>query len=128
MLVTLCLITTNTYLGVDAPPKRGFSYVEIWLCGCQVPMLLGITVYSYILSARKFDPPKSLKSNRVKSLSTTSKNQFLQDDINLADTKKMEDKLHDHFRRIDKTFGVVSMSFFIVFCIVYWATGLSVAS
>ena len=56
-LVTLDLIATNVYNSVKAPTKRGFSYIEIWMIGVQIPILLGkhlfdLKVYSFFL---KFD-------------------------------------------------------------------------
>ena len=42
MIVTLYLIHTNVYNSVEAPKDRGFSYIEIWMIGTQVPILLAL--------------------------------------------------------------------------------------
>ena len=54
VLVTLALITTNVYNSVKAPAKRGFSFIEIWLFGVQIPILLGILEYGIILAMKKY--------------------------------------------------------------------------
>ena len=48
LLITLDLIATNTYNSVKAPEKRGFSYLEIWMLGVQIPILLAIFEYGMI--------------------------------------------------------------------------------
>ena len=53
MLVTLYLITANTYAAMEAPPNRGFSYAEVWMVGVQVPILVALIEYAYILSKLK---------------------------------------------------------------------------
>ena len=42
------------YSSVEAPPKRGFSSIEMWFIGVQVPILLGVLEYGIILAIRKF--------------------------------------------------------------------------
>ena len=54
MLVTLDLIATNVYNSVKAPAKRGFSYIEIWMIGVQIPILLGILEYAILLALKKY--------------------------------------------------------------------------
>ena len=54
LLVTLALITSNVYNSVNAPPKRGFSYIEVWMVGVQVPILVGILEYGIILALKKY--------------------------------------------------------------------------
>ena len=53
LLVTLDLITMNTYNSVKAPPGRGFSYIEIWLVGIQIPILLAIFEYGILLTMKR---------------------------------------------------------------------------
>ena len=43
MIVTLYLISTNVYNSVEAPKIRGFSYIETWMIGTQIPILVSIT-------------------------------------------------------------------------------------
>ncbi len=54
MLVTLYLITANMYAAMEAPPNRGFSYAEVWMVGVQIPILMALIEYGYILSKLKF--------------------------------------------------------------------------
>ena len=41
MLLMLHLISINVYNSTSAPPGRGFSYIELWMVGMQIPILLG---------------------------------------------------------------------------------------
>ena len=54
MLVTLFLIVTNVYSSVDAPSKRGFSYIEKWYLCVLSPIVLALVEYAIILSIAKF--------------------------------------------------------------------------
>ena len=54
MVITLCLISFNVYNAVDAPPRRGFSYIELWMIGMEVPIILSILEYSAILGLRRW--------------------------------------------------------------------------
>ena len=49
MLVTLFLITSTVYNGVDAPKSRGFSLIEIWMIGNIIPTIIAILEYGFIL-------------------------------------------------------------------------------
>ena len=49
MLVTLFLITSTVYNGVDAPKSRGFSLIEIWMIGNLIPIIIAILEYGIIL-------------------------------------------------------------------------------
>ena len=54
LLVTLDLIATNVYNSVEAPTQRGLSYIEIWMIGVQIPILVGIFEYGILLAMRKY--------------------------------------------------------------------------
>ena len=54
MIVTLFLISTNTYNSVQAPDDRGVSYIEVWLMGTSIPISLALLEYGYILALEKF--------------------------------------------------------------------------
>ena len=49
MIVTLYLIHTNVYNSVEAPDNREFSYIELWMIGTQLPILLALIEYGIIL-------------------------------------------------------------------------------
>ena len=121
MLVTLYLITANTYLGVDAPPKRGFSYIEIWLCGVQVPMLVAIVEYSYILFVLKFKS-KILDNGKVGPKSPLSLQKMdMTGEIADFDVSTLE----MHHNRMDRLFGITTLTFFMLFNVIYWYLGQS---
>ena len=69
MLVTLCLISCTVYIAVDAPPHRGFSYIELWFLGTQLPILFAMVEYSLILGCYKILNHKRFKSINVKVIS-----------------------------------------------------------
>ena len=52
--MTLFLIVSNVYNSVKAPAKRGFSYIEIWMIGVQIPILTGLTEYGVLLALKKY--------------------------------------------------------------------------
>ena len=54
MVITLFLIQVNTYNSVEAPPGRGFSSIDIWSFGMQIPILVAILEYGTVLSMKKF--------------------------------------------------------------------------
>ena len=47
MLVMLYLISANVYNSISAPPGRGFSYIELWMVGMQIPILVALIGESY---------------------------------------------------------------------------------
>ena len=53
-VVTLDLIFTIMYISVKAPESRGFSYIEIWNVGLQLPITIGILEYTVILAIKKY--------------------------------------------------------------------------
>ena len=53
LLITLELIATNTYNSLKAPSGRGFSYVEIWQIGIQIPILLAIVEYGILMTLKR---------------------------------------------------------------------------
>ena len=54
LVVTLFLITVNVYNSVDAPPNRGFSYIELWMVGMQLPIIVAIVEYIVILGLTRY--------------------------------------------------------------------------
>ena len=53
MIVTLYLISENVYNSVHAPTGRGFSYIEVWKLGIQLPIILALCEYGLILHLKK---------------------------------------------------------------------------
>ena len=54
LVVTLFLITVNVYNSVDASPNRGFSYIELWMVGMQLPIIVAIVEYIVILGLTRY--------------------------------------------------------------------------
>ena len=52
--MTLDLIATNVYNSVSAPKSRGFSNIEIWYIGVQVPILIAIFEYGILLTMKRY--------------------------------------------------------------------------
>ena len=112
-MITLDLIATNTYNSVKAPPGRGFSYVEIWLLGVQIPILLAIVEYGILLTMKRVNKKKTPDQNKIQVL------------YNGSQTTIRERKIMD-VDKIGKTMDlwtfIISLSFIIIFNIVYWST------
>ena len=63
MIVTLYLISANVYNAVEAPDDRGFSYIELWMVGTQIPILLALCEYGFVLYLKKVE--KKLPKNQA---------------------------------------------------------------
>ena len=50
LIVTLYLILINTFTSVNAPKSRGFSYIEMWFIGVQIPIVWALLEYGIILA------------------------------------------------------------------------------
>ena len=53
-ILTLYLIHTNVYNSVEAPRNKGFSYIEIWMIGTQIPIILALIEYGFVLYWKKY--------------------------------------------------------------------------
>ena len=69
MLVTLFLIVTNVYSSVDAPSKRGFSYIEQWYLCVLTPIVLALLEYGILLTIAKlrggFQGPMKVGTSKI---------------------------------------------------------------
>ena len=54
VLATLYLLLINLYRSTQVPSKIGFGYVDQWFILIQVPVLLGIVEYGFILVWEKY--------------------------------------------------------------------------
>ena len=82
MLVTIFLVVTTIYGGVKAPPGRGFSYIEQWYIGVQIPILFALLEYGVILAINKY---KKLPANAKKSSKSKRSADGLQETFKMAD-------------------------------------------
>ena len=102
MIVTLYLISANVYNAVEAPPTRGFSYIEVWMLGTQAPIILALFEYGFILLLKK-----------VTKKIITNENQ----DIN---HNNAEPDLDDKIKMLDFTTMIVSLISISAFIFIYW--------
>ena len=66
MLIILYLMQINTYNSLEAPKNRGFSMIETWFVGMQIPILFAILQYGMILTMKKYWPnQKKIKPNII---------------------------------------------------------------
>ena len=92
----LYLIQINTYNSAKVPPKRGFSSIEVWFVGMQVPILIAIFEYGVLLAMKKF-------------LGETLEGKNLN-----------PEKL---FRKIDLLFFIICSVYFVLFTLWYFISG-----
>ena len=98
LLVTLYLIASNTFNSVKAPQNRGFSYIEIWTVGVQIPILMAIFEYGFVLALLKYKTYE-------------------------YDEEKLE--MGMKIKKIDMWSSVASAIFIALFDIIYWAIAMS---
>ena len=111
LLITLDLIATNTYNSVKAPEKRGFSYLEIWMLGVQIPILLAIFEYGILLAIKRMYKNES-EQNRIQVRNVGKK-------LNVIPKRTWD--LEKIGRKMDKWTFSISLTFIILFNIIYWA-------
>ena len=101
MIVTLYLISENVYNSVNAPTGRGFSYIEVWKLGTQLPIIIALCEYGLILH---------LKKNAKKSNGT---NQTM-------DQTESEEGLDEKIKKLDYATMIFSLVYIISFVFLYW--------
>ena len=98
LLVTLHLIAANIYISVEGPRQRGFSYIEIWMVGMQVPILIAIIEYGIILAMKKQDTKR----------------------LNLRKISITKIAMYDFEKIVDKWTCYGSFAYIIIFNCAYW--------
>ena len=114
-MITLELITTNTYNSVKAPSGRGFSYIEIWLLGVQIPIILAIVEYGILLTMKRM---QKKDNGQVKIQVIHSGNHPQIREKAIWDLDQMG-------KTMDKWSFISSLFFIIIFIIVYWSVALT---
>ena len=107
LVITLFLISVNVYNSVQAPPGRGFSYIELWMVGMQIPILLAILEYSLILGVNRYSRHKNIPKIYV---AQNTNNTIANTNYDLA----------SNIYSIDVGTCILSMLYYILFCIIYW--------
>ena len=111
LLITLDLIATNTYNSVKAPSGRGFSYIEIWLIGIQIPILLAIFEYGILLTIKRVSK-QEIGQTKINVISSGTET--------LISSQKIRD-MDQIGKTMDKWTFIGSLCFMIIFNIVYWS-------
>ena len=101
MIVTLYLISENVYNSVDAPKGRGFSYIEVWKLGTQMPIILALCEYGLILHLKRI----AKKPNDT--------NQSM-------DERDSEEDFDERIKKLDYTTMIFSLVYIIGFASLYW--------
>lgn len=110
MLVTLYLISSNVYNSVQAPPGRGFSYIETWMIGTQFPILIGLLEYGVILAWKR------LHQHSEDNIQTTKIDAMPSSNV----LKKSKATTEDKIKMLDVATFCLSATFFFFFNIFYW--------
>ena len=105
MIVTLYLISANVYNSVEGPKNKGFSYVEIWMIGTQIPILLALVQYGFILYLKKI----SMK---------------FEDTNEMLELGKPKQKLDDKIKMLDFATMIISFIYFTTFAVIYWIVAI----
>ena len=102
LIVTLYLMLINTFTSVNAPKTRGFSYIEMWFVGVQIPIVWALLEYGIILAVirNKDNSPKIKLGN---------KQYYLKNMISV----------------MDQICFVISIIYFCGFNYFYWNMGLN---
>ena len=115
MLITLQLIVTNVFNSVKAPTKRGFGFVEIWMVGVQVPILIGIFEYGIILAMKKSQLEKETFTIKIgNGANVLSKTMIADKDVDWINFDKL----------VDKWTFILSLIFILTFNAIYWSVAL----
>ena len=106
LLLTMLLISTTNYVAVEAPPKRGMSYIEIWIIGMQIPTLIAIFETGFVLLQYR-------------------KQQKLQDSVQKMNVNKKTTKSVD-IKKYDIVTGRILVAYFLLFQIIFWSVTLTI--
>ena len=87
----------------EGPKSRGYSYIEVWFIGMQIPILVGILEYALLLTKKKYF--LSQKSNLFKVTSERDQNE--------------KSELYETEKRIDKWTFLGCSVFVLIFIIIY---------
>ena len=101
------MIASNTYASVKGPINRGFSYIEIWMAGVEVSMLVAIIEYGIILTMKK---PQKMKKNSSTIKVGDSKSVIVEDSLDIDGISRKMD--------LFTFFG--SLAFIMFFNMGYW--------
>ena len=116
LLVTLDLIFSNVYNSVQGPENRGFSYIEVWMVGLQIPMIIGIMEYALLLTKRRYKTVSSEYSVNVINVKPPRK--FVQK-TELIDFEAFS-------KKIDKWTFIGCFIYIMIFITIYGLVAISI--
>ena len=111
ILLTNLLISMTIYVTVNAPPQRGFSFIEIWIIGMQVPTLVAVLESSIILF---------LQRTKFKNKDT--------DRVMTMDQENVDKSRWLKFGWFDLVTSAALSVYLIFFLAIFWSTAPSSAS
>ena len=100
MIVMLYLISANVYNSVEANKNRGFSFIEVWMIGTQIPILFALCEYGFILYLKKASKEKGTQ-------------------IHIMNIDKPRPCLDEKIKKLDFAAMVFSLIYFIIFSCIY---------
>ena len=100
---------------MKAPSGRGFSYIEMWLLGIQIPIISAIVEYGILLTMKRM---QKKENGQIKVQVIHSGN------LPQIREKAIWD-LDQIGKKMDKWSFISSLSFIIIFIIVYWSVALT---
>ena len=118
MIVTLYLISANVYNSVEAPSGRGFSPIEMWMLGTQIPILIALFEYGFVLYLKKIDIKTGKASVTV--LRTTMAPLPIEITKGLMDSNDSKKVFDNRIKKLDFATMIFSFSSFTIFALVYW--------
>ena len=101
MVLTISLISSTIYVAIEAPPKRGMSYIEIWIIGMQIPTLVAIFETGFVLLKYR---QQQNKQETVQAI-----------DVNENTSKSIDIRLYDIVT------GGILIAYFLLFQIIFWS-------
>ena len=105
------MIRHNLGHSIEGPKSRGFSYIEIWFVGMQIPIIFGIMEYAMLLTMKRYLPIKSIEIIHV------------QPNGNLNQDKNQID-LDDFSKKMDKWTLIGCLIYIIIFTATYWTIAI----
>ena len=118
MIVVLYLISANVYNSVDAPSNRGFSFIEVWMIGTQIPILLAVFEYGLVLYLKKI---KIKSAEEIEAIKQNEKGLRRFSHVHVIDNGP---KLDKNIKKLDFFTMVSSLVYFIMFVSVYWTIAM----
>ena len=116
-------VTHSFKIKFRAPPVRGFSYIELWMVGMQIPIVAALIEYSILLGLKKYFSKKEINpkisnfiNDQLSKIDIGSKDLFCKRRENI-DVSKITLNV---YKNIDISAFVISLVYFIIFCLFYW--------